>query len=127
MLEHGAQSRFIDEVSHTQSSTCDFVFVGRSDPTPCGTDLCIASSFFTREVEGSVVGHDHVCIGADLQAIGAMGTLRSSSALSSLNSTCGSTTTPEAIRQSRSGCKIPEGIRCKTVFSGPFSPLTTRV
>src|SRR5690625_7861753 len=75
MLEHGAQSRFIDEVSHTQSSTCDFVFVGRSDPTPCGTDLCIASSFFTREVEGSGVGHDDECIGADLQSIGDDGEL----------------------------------------------------
>jgi hypothetical protein len=119
-LELGGENLGLHQVDQAQAGAGGLVAVGGADAALGGADLVAALAQFALLVERAVIGQDEVRRFADEQAAGELDAALFE-ALDFPTSATGSMTTPLAMTHFLPARRMPEGMRCRTNFSGPIS------
>ena len=103
-----------EQVADADAAAADLVLVGRADAARGRADLALAAPRFRQHVELAVIRQDDVRLLADAAGGRRRRCPCAASSSTSLNSACGSMTTPLPMTQATPGCRMPDGIRCST-------------
>ena len=121
LAQLGGEALAVKQVLQADRAARDLVLVGRADAAAGGADLARALGRLARVVERRVVGQDQRTGLAERQPRAHLARRRAPACRIPRSSACGETTTPLPMKQATPSRRMPEGIRCSTVFLPPIT------